>query len=148
MLFVYNAIDDFVMTNLATYNKRRLVSAETKDLDLGDKKKKKKKKMKDKKEGEAGDGEEGEDEEEESDASEEEAKEVGGLSEAEVKDLGAWLVKALPGKLSGVTATGRLGASPCVVTDHESGALRRMMRMVQQQNGGAAAGDLLPPQVT
>jgi len=31
---VYNAIDDFVMTNLGTYNKRPLKSAESADLDL------------------------------------------------------------------------------------------------------------------
>lgn len=31
---MYNAIDDFVMTNLGTYNKRPLKSAESADLDL------------------------------------------------------------------------------------------------------------------
>ena len=35
VLFVYNAIDDFVMTNLGAYNKRPLKSAEAADVDLG-----------------------------------------------------------------------------------------------------------------
>ena len=35
VLFVYNAIDDFVFSNLQTYNKRSIKSAETSGIDLG-----------------------------------------------------------------------------------------------------------------
>lgn len=35
--------------------------------------------------------------------------------------------------------TSRLKDSPAIISSHESGALRRMMRMVEQQNSGAAA---------
>jgi TNF receptor-associated protein 1 len=34
-LFVYNTIDDFVMSNLSEYNGRKIVSAEKDDFDLG-----------------------------------------------------------------------------------------------------------------
>lgn len=36
VLFVYNAIDDFVMTNLKTYAGRAIKTAEAEDIDLGD----------------------------------------------------------------------------------------------------------------
>ena len=45
-----------------------------------------------------------------------------------------------------VRVTHRLSGSPAIITDHESGALRRMMAMVDQSNAGKAAMDL-PPQV-
>ncbi|CAN0038426.1 unnamed protein product [Discosporangium mesarthrocarpum] len=38
-----------------------------------------------------------------------------------------------------VKTTSRLSDSPAIVSNHESGALRRMMRMVEQQNSGQAA---------
>ena len=38
-----------------------------------------------------------------------------------------------------VKVTSRLKDSPAIISSHESGALRRMMRMVEQQNSGAAA---------
>lgn len=34
--------------------------------------------------------------------------------------------------------TSRLKDSPAIISSHESGALRRMMRMVEQQNSGEA----------
>lgn len=42
-------------------------------------------------------------------------------------------------RLADVRVTSRLYDSPAIVTDHESGALRRMMRMVEQQHTGKAA---------
>lgn len=36
VLFVYNAIDDFVMTNLKTYSGRAIKTAEAEDIDFGD----------------------------------------------------------------------------------------------------------------
>ena len=46
------------------------------------------------------------------------------------------MVATLPTKLASVKATSRLVGSPVVITDHESGALRRKMKMVEQQNTG------------
>lgn len=56
-----------------------------------------------------------------------------------MEDLGKWLVSTLPNKLQDAKATSRLYDSPAIVTDHESGALRRMMRMVEQQSMGQAS---------
>lgn len=56
-----------------------------------------------------------------------------------MEDLGKWLVSTLPDKLQDAKATSRLYDSPAIVTDHESGALRRMMRMVEQQSMGQAS---------
>jgi TNF receptor-associated protein 1 len=50
------------------------------------------------------------------------------------------MVATLPTKLASVKATARLVDSPAVITDHESGALRRMMKMVEQQNTGVRLG--------
>jgi len=61
------------------------------------------------------------------------------LTEAEAEDLGKWLVSTLSEKLQDAKPTSRLYDSPAIVTDHESGALRRMMRMVEQQSMGQAS---------
>lgn len=61
------------------------------------------------------------------------------LTEAEAGELGKRLVEALPEKLMDVKPTTRLYDSPAIVTDHESGALRRMVRMVEQQSTGQAS---------
>jgi len=110
VFFLYSAIDDFVMTNLGTYGGKKLVTAESTGLKLGDDQKGKE----------------------------------GALTEAGAKELCAWLQTELDDKVSGVTVTHRLGDSPAIITDHESGALRRMMRMVNQQNTGTA--QFLPKQ--
>lgn len=38
-----------------------------------------------------------------------------------------------------VKVTSRLRDSPAIISSHESGALRKMMRMVEQQNSGEEA---------
>lgn len=48
-------------------------------------------------------------------------------------------METLPEKLADAKATTRLYDSPAIVTDHESGALRRMMRMVEQQSTGQSS---------
>lgn len=118
VIFVYNAIDDFVMTNLQTFNKRKIVSAEAGDVNLGD------------------------------DETPTEDSSGSSLSDEKIKDLGEWIKQSLPNKIKDVQTTNRLSGSPAIITDHESGALRRMMRMVEQQNSGdqqMSASDL-PPQ--
>ncbi|CAN0040375.1 unnamed protein product [Scytosiphon promiscuus] len=114
VLFVYNTIDDFVMTNLKTYAGRPIKTAEAEDIDLGD--------------DEAKEGEDGK------------AAAAAGLSAEDAEDLCSWLKdSALTDKVFEVKVTSRLKDSPAIISSHESGALRRMMRMVEQQNSGAAA---------
>jgi TNF receptor-associated protein 1 len=45
-----------------------------------------------------------------------------------------------------VKTTTRLSDSPAIITDHESGALRRMMKMLNQANMGNKTA-ALPPQM-
>ena len=53
------------------------------------------------------------------------------LSQADQDTLCAFLRDALgTDRVKEVRVTNRLSDSPCIVTDHESAALRRMMRMV------------------
>eukprot|EP00607_Mallomonas_marina_P007335 CAMPEP_0182419894 /NCGR_PEP_ID=MMETSP1167-20130531/4234_1 /TAXON_ID=2988 /ORGANISM="Mallomonas Sp, Strain CCMP3275" /LENGTH=560 /DNA_ID=CAMNT_0024595041 /DNA_START=430 /DNA_END=2112 /DNA_ORIENTATION=- len=120
VLLLYNMIDDFVMTNLKTYGGRSLVSAETSSVDI--------------------DAAKTEDEEEDKD------KEQEKLSEGEVTELCEWLKTSLgKERVREVKSTTRLSDSPAIVTDHESGALRRMMRAVEQASPGKF--HTLPPQV-
>eukprot|EP01040_Poterioochromonas_malhamensis_P009323 gene9323-10124_t len=70
------------------------------------------------------------------------------LTEDQGKDLCGWLQMTLGEKLvREVRVTHRLSDSPAIVTDHESGAMRRMLRMVEQANSRSATVSLLPPQV-
>eukprot|EP01041_Mallomonas_annulata_P002154 gene2154-4192_t len=121
VLLLYNMIDDFVMANLKTYAGRTLVSAETSQVDLKEKK-----------------------EDEENDESKEDDKDSK-LGETEVSELCEWLKTSLgQQRVLDVKSTSRLSDSPAIVTDHESGALRRMMRAVEQANPGRT--NSLPPQ--
>ena len=69
------------------------------------------------------------------------------LSEEEAAKLGAWMTTRLPDKLSEVRTTTRLQGSPAIITEHESGQLRRMMRMVEQQSTGTAVAGIPPQQM-
>lgn len=122
VLFLYHSIDDFVMNNLRNYNKRNLVSIETSDLNMPD--------------SEAEKAEE---------AEENNAEGAGAMSQADQDALCGWLKDTLGSdRIKAVKVTKRLSDSPCIVTDHESAALRRMMRMVDQVN--AQRSQSLPPQ--
>lgn len=63
---------------------------------------------------------------------EDEAKKVTTtLTEVEADLLCNWLTTTLgPQRVRNVKTTVRLSDSPAIVTDHESGALRRMMKML------------------
>mmetsp|Transcript_19296 Transcript_19296/g.38934 ORF Transcript_19296/g.38934 Transcript_19296/m.38934 type:complete len:749 (+) Transcript_19296:456-2702(+) len=123
VIFVYTAIDDFVMANLDKFGERPLISAEKGDIDLG----------KDDAEDDA---------EDKGESSKTETK----LSESEATEFCAWMKQTLGDKISQCKVTNRLGASPAIVTDNESGALRRMMRMVDTNEGGNPDAMKLPPQ--
>ena len=123
VLFLYSPIDDFVMNNLREFNGRKLVTAETAELDPA--------------------ALQGVAPAASADASTASAATsssgasapVTRLTDAQVAELGEWMVRVLPKRLGKVRATARLAASPAVVTDHESAAVRRMMRLVEQTAG-------------
>ena len=50
-------------------------------------------------------------------------------------------------KVSSCKVTNRLASSPAVVTDNESGAMRKMMQLVDTQDGGMEAMQLPKQQV-
>lgn len=123
VIFVYSAIDDFVMANLATYQGRNLVSAEKGDIDLGK------------------DSKEDDEEKDESD------KKDSGIGLSDEDAFCAWFKATLGDeKVSQCKVTNRLDSSPAVITDNESGAMRRMMRLVDTQDGGGREAVPLPKQ--
>jgi len=134
-LFVYNAIDDFVMSNIGSYNDRAIATAETYEGLVEE----------DEEEASARRRRQGEKDDDDDDDKEKNSSAVPAtsLSPEAVTSLGAWLKSELP--LESVEATTKLTESPAVVADAESGAMRRMMSLVSQQNTGV---DLppLPPQ--
>ena len=78
--------------------------------------------------------EEEEEEEEEKKKKNEEGGELSAekkkLTDDEAADFCAWMTSVLGSKVKSVKVSKRLSDSPALVTDHESGALRRMMKMV------------------
>ena len=143
VLLLYNTIDDFVMTNLKTYNGRTLVSVEKSDIDFNQAKTP-----------DAADKTKSEDSAKKDSNTTESDKEnlqstttAGKLSDTEANEVCAWLKYVLGGgRVLDVKTTNRLSDSPAIVTDHESGALRKMMKMVQHSANTGELGKL-PPQV-
>jgi Hsp90 protein len=148
VLFLYSPLDDFVMGNLREYQGRKLVTVETADLDptklTGIKDKEQAKKELEKQQNGGADSSSKTDSAttNPSEASSGEKKEGGSeadqltpLNDSQLSELSDWLRSSLPGRISKVRATTRLRSSPAVVTDHESAAVRRMMRMVEQTAG-------------
>ena len=115
VLFMYSPIDDFVMTNLAEYNGRALVTAETASVDDLDQ------------------NAMTQDDSDEDSSSEDSSSTS--LDTSESKDLSDWIKSALgEDKVAEVRTTNRLRSSPAIVVDHESGSLRRMMKLVEHQS--------------
>ena len=102
VLFLFNAIDDFVMSNLKTYSGRTLTSAETSSVKLDD----------------------------DASTSEDKSDDQNKLKEADATAMCEWLRTTLGSRVREVRVTNRLAESPAIVTDHEGGALRRMMKAV------------------
>lgn len=122
VVFVYTAIDDFVMANLSTYEGRALVSVEKSDIDLS------KFDAKDKKDDDKDESDE--DKDDSTNASETK------LSATEAMDVCMWLKETLgENKVGSCRPSSRLVSSPAIVTDNESGLMRRMMRMVDTADG-------------
>lgn len=156
VLFLYSPLDDFVMNNLREFNGRKLTTVEMAELDPS--------KLtglsnsastaagatssSDDKKDAAASSADGQSEEGKAQAQ----AQVAPLTESQLSELGEWLRETLPGRISRVRSTMRLRSSPAVVTDHESAALRRMMRMVEQTAGRDSEGVrqeayMLPAQV-
>mmetsp|Transcript_16712 Transcript_16712/g.59274 ORF Transcript_16712/g.59274 Transcript_16712/m.59274 type:complete len:585 (+) Transcript_16712:389-2143(+) len=136
-LFVYNTIDDFVMSNLGEHNGRKIVTAEAADFKTDEEATEEDAKK--------DDADAPKDAEAEKKKAEKQAaaklKKDAALPEAYLAELSGWLRVTLDDRLDSVTTTNRLYDSPAVVTDAESGAVRRMMAMVSQTSKGEA----LPP---
>ena len=129
VLLLYSGIDEFVMSNLKTFNGRNLVSTEAGSVDLVNE-----------------DEHEDEDEDTAGDNNGDTGTNMPKLSEDEAAQVCGWLRETLGEKrVREVRVTQRLSGSPAIITDHESGALRRMMQMVDQTNAGRSTE--LPPQV-
>mmetsp|Transcript_28295 Transcript_28295/g.66182 ORF Transcript_28295/g.66182 Transcript_28295/m.66182 type:complete len:264 (+) Transcript_28295:3-794(+) len=114
VLFGFSAIDDFVMGNLKEYEGRPLVSIERGDIDLKDLVPPADSKGQD----------------------DDIYKADRELTTKEKVELCTWFKKEFEEELASCTVTTRLSSSPAIVTDHESGALRRMMKMVDTTEAG------------
>lgn len=120
------------MSNLKNYSGRELKSAEDAaiDLSLEDTEEQKTKRseeqeQKDKEEGEEGEG----------------GKKTGSggkaIPEAELEPFCVWLKDSLgANRVTEIRLTSRLSDSPAIITDHENGAVRRMMKMVVRYSEG------------
>lgn len=117
VLFLFTAIDDFVMANLEQYESRKLVSVEKGDIDLSSLKK-------------------DDDNDNEGDDASKLFKSDRELSPMELIEFCHWFKsKVGENKVAACTVTNRLSTSPAIVTDNESGAMRRMMRLVDTSEG-------------
>eukprot|EP00301_Raphidiophrys_heterophryoidea_P024152 c7744_g1_i1.p1 GENE.c7744_g1_i1~~c7744_g1_i1.p1 ORF type:complete len:733 (-),score=263.36 c7744_g1_i1:71-2269(-) len=108
VFLLYQTIDDFVMTNLFEFDGKKLVSAESSEVEL-DKSETPK------------------------DANNTESQ-IAGLNKEEAETLADWLQSTLADRVTLVKVSERLVDSPAVVIDHESAAMRRMMKMVEGGN--------------
>jgi len=109
VLLVFTSVDDFVMANVENYEGKKLVSVEEGNIDLS-----------------------ALSEEKEVDDKEAESKI---LSKEQQVELCSWLQETLSEKVAKCTTTNRLSNSPAIVTGNESGAMRRMMRMLDTGDG-------------
>lgn len=126
VLLLFNTIDDFVAKNIGTYQGRKLISAESSSIDFGEEKPKNEESSKEEKSSSTATSTQ--------------------LSTTESTEFCSWLNTVLGAqRVISVTTTDRLHDSPAVVTDHESGAMRRMMKMVEQANAGQGARTEVPP---
>lgn len=121
VIFVYTAIDDFVMANLATYEGRRLVSVEKGDIDIS--------KF-------PTNNDEKDDKKNDESSNKKDSTSETALNSIQAMELCTWLKTTLGDKkIASCRPSNRLVSSPAIVTDNESGAMRRMMRMVDTSDG-------------
>mmetsp|Transcript_3756 Transcript_3756/g.6485 ORF Transcript_3756/g.6485 Transcript_3756/m.6485 type:complete len:747 (+) Transcript_3756:88-2328(+) len=126
VIFIYSDIDDFVMANLKQFEGRNLLSADRSELNFKD----------------------DDDAEKDDKDSSDDSDVAKGLTSSEATDFCAWFQTTLASKVSKCKTTNRLSSSPAVITDNESGALRRMMRMVETSEGGTSSNSMPLPKQT
>lgn len=123
VIFVYTAIDDFVMANLGSYEGRQLVSVEKGDIDLS------KFPTKD-------DDKDDTEKKHDDSPDDKDLSDVKPLDATQAMELCTWMKVTLGDKkVASCRPSSRLVSSPAIVTDNESGAMRRMMRMVDTSDG-------------
>lgn len=122
VLLVYSTIDEFVMSNLKQFAGRPIVNVESSNSSL------------------PSNTDDSKDGKEQSPSSYEQG-------------LITWLTQTLgSNRVKRVVISKRLKDSPAIITEHESGALRRMMKLVEQsqnrdQGKDSISASSLPPQV-
>ena len=119
VLLLYTAMDEYVMMNLETYEGKKFVSADKGNIDFNRLAKTKP------------DGTEAK----KDDSAETIYKAHRELSKEEQLDFCAWFRKTLDKKVASISCTNRLTTTPAIITDSQSGAMRRMMRMVDTGDG-------------
>ena len=109
VIFVYTPIDDFVMANLRSFQGRNIVTIEKSDIDLG----------------------EGINKVDDISSPSNEK-----MNASETDEFCAWFKMTLgENRVSSCKVTARLVSSPAVVANNESGAMRKMMRIVDTTDG-------------
>jgi len=105
VLFLYDTrLDDFVMSNLAEFQGKKLKTIESSAAAEAIKTLKK------------------------------DEPTTPGLAQEEFKGFAAWMKDVLADKVTTVTEAERLSSSPCIIVDHESASYRRMMKAVDPRN--------------
>ena len=128
VIFIYSAIDDFVMANIGTYEGRQLVSVEKSDIDLS--------KFNDKTKDDSDADSNDKDEKDKETKVNSDSDNIKKLSATESIDVCTWMKTTLGNsKIGSCRPSTRLVGSPAIVTDNESGMMRRMMRMVDNSDG-------------
>ncbi|KUF97646.1 hypothetical protein AM588_10007560 [Phytophthora nicotianae] len=113
VLFVYSPIDDFVMTNVAEFNGRKVISAEHAKVDVDSDDDASGKKL-----------------------SKDEQDLFGAWLKLTLEDS----VKEVKVWVCGYVFTSRLTDSPAIIVDHESASIRKMMQMVNDRAGQDMSG--------
>merc|ERR1712137_631123 len=112
VLFCHDAVDEFTMQALMSYEGRNVVSAERSDVELPDII--------------------GKADDEESKAKEEKKRAESGLAALkgeELDDFRAWVGNMFKDQILAVKSTTRLSSTPALVTGHQVESMRRMMEM-------------------
>jgi len=118
VLFLYDTrLDDFVMSNLAEFNGKKLKTIESSTAAA--------------------------DSTTAAGKQDTPEKKPGGLTAEEFSEFSKWMKEILSDQVTTIMETDRLSSTPCIIVDHESASFRRMMRMVDPtQSPGLAKQQL------
>ncbi len=107
VLFMYEPYDDFVLTSLGEFEGKKIVSADSADLDLPEAK-----------------------EEDEKESAEETEK----LTKDEIESLNTWIKSVLGDRVDAVRDSKRLVDSPAIIVNTDAGFTTNMQRVMQAVN--------------